>query len=297
MARGFAKALCAKASAMPDPVFSSYCREQLRRFDPDRYFCLLFAPKRARGALFALYAFNLEIAKLGETVREPMAGEIRLQWWRETIEAAYGGTARHHAVAEPLACAIARFAPARERFEALIEARGSDLSGEPPETLEALERYADATSGGLQLLALDMLEVADDAARDAARRIGIAWALAGLLRAVPFHGRAGRIYLPKVLMAEAALNAEPLHGGEFSDALGRIVRRIAESAEAHLAAARKSREAVPRAALPALLPAILADVYLKRLKRCGFDPFSARLAVAPLNKQLRVVAAAARGRY
>ena len=43
----------------------------------------LFAPAEHRGALFALYAFNLEVARVREVVREPLAGEIRLQWWRD----------------------------------------------------------------------------------------------------------------------------------------------------------------------------------------------------------------------
>lgn len=282
---------------MTDPAFSSYCREQFRRFDPDRYLCALFASERSRGALFALYAFNLEVAKVRETVREPLAGELRLQWWREAIAAAYAGSPRRHAVAEPLARAIARHAPARERFEALIDARAFDLADEPPATLEALERYADATSGGLQLLALDMLGVSDEAAREAARHIGIAWALIGLVRAVAFHGAAGRVYLPAALMEETDLNAEQLSAGRSSSALGRVVRRIAESAQAHLALARAHGNGTARAALPALLPATLADLYLRRLERAGYNPFSPALTVAPLAKQLRVLAAVLRGRY
>jgi phytoene synthase len=44
----------------------------------------LFAPAPRRVLLFALYAFNAEVARIAETVREPMLGAIRLEWWRET---------------------------------------------------------------------------------------------------------------------------------------------------------------------------------------------------------------------
>src|SRR5665213_2932433 len=55
----------------------------VREHDRDRFQTALFAPAGDREALFALYAFNYEIARVRESVREPMLGQIRLQWWRE----------------------------------------------------------------------------------------------------------------------------------------------------------------------------------------------------------------------
>src|SRR6201984_811294 len=60
----------------------------VRRHDHDRYQTVLFAPAARREALFALYAFNYEIARVRESVTQPMLGQIRLQWWRENIGAA-----------------------------------------------------------------------------------------------------------------------------------------------------------------------------------------------------------------
>src|ERR671922_1960026 len=79
----------------------------VRRHDRDRFQTVLFAPAARREALFALYAFNYEIARVRESVTEPMLGQIRLQWWRESIAAAFdGGPVRHHFVVEALAAAI-----------------------------------------------------------------------------------------------------------------------------------------------------------------------------------------------
>ena len=78
-----------------------------RAADYDRYLSALFAPVGRREALFALIAFNHEIARIPEAVSEPMLGRIRLQWWREVVEAVYAGApARRHEVAVPLADAI-----------------------------------------------------------------------------------------------------------------------------------------------------------------------------------------------
>jgi len=65
--------------------FQRYCEDQVRASDKDRFLATLFAPADKRGPLFALYAFNLEIAGVRDRVREPMAGEIRLQWWRDVL--------------------------------------------------------------------------------------------------------------------------------------------------------------------------------------------------------------------
>src|SRR4051794_36796449 len=82
----------------------------VRRHDRDRFQTALLAPADRREGLFALYAFNYEVARVRETVTQPMLGQIRLQWWREVVEAAYvGASARRHEVVQPLVATIAEF--------------------------------------------------------------------------------------------------------------------------------------------------------------------------------------------
>src|SRR5258706_5215376 len=135
----------------------SYCAAELQRHDRPRFLTALFAPRCRREDLFALYAFNLEIAKILETVSETMLGRIRLQWWRETIAGLYEGNVRNHAVVQALAAAIEAHGLPREKFEALIDARESDLEEEPPADLAALLRYAEASAGHLVALAARIL--------------------------------------------------------------------------------------------------------------------------------------------
>src|SRR6202051_5062603 len=100
----------------------------VRRHDRDRYQTALFAPADRREALFALYAFNYEIARVREIVTQPTLGQIRLQWWREIVDAAFAGRApRQHEVAVPLAAAIREFAPTRAHFDRMIDTRERDL--------------------------------------------------------------------------------------------------------------------------------------------------------------------------
>jgi phytoene synthase len=266
----------------------------VRRLDRDRYLCTLFAPASRRDALLALYAFNLEIARIPELVREPILGSVRLQWWRDTIGAIYAGNPPAHEVAAALARAVAEHALSRRHFERLLDAREFDLGDEPPEDIPALLAYADATAGSLTALALEILGTGGGAAEAAGRDVGIAWALTGLLRAAAFHASRGRIYFPKSLLDREGVQASDILALRATPELRAAAREIATLAQDRLAEAR-SRD-VPEWALPALLPAVLAESYLSRLGRAGFDPFRPGLEKGSIARQLRLWLAARRGK-
>ena len=275
----------------------SYCAEQVRRYDHGRFMTALFAPAPRREDLWALYAFNLEIAKIRETVTEPMLGRIRLQWWRETLDGFERGEVREHAVAAPLAETVRRHRLSAAQFAPLLEGREHDVEPEPPADLAALEDYAAATSATLVELALAVLEGAHPGARAAARHVGIAHGLAGLLLAVPFRAAHGRVDLPQDLLDEAGLHADRVKESRGDARLARILRVIALRATHHLGEARHHRRQISRQALPALLPAILAERALKRLAAVGYDPFAAALGRPDGGLNLRLAWAAWRGRY
>ncbi|MDE2133609.1 MAG: squalene/phytoene synthase family protein [Alphaproteobacteria bacterium] len=214
----------------------SACEEIVHRRDPDRYFSALFAPAGKRPFLFALYAFNYELARVAETAREPMLADIRLAWWREAVEGARAGKPRDHPVVQALAETLAANNLPAAWFERLIEARAFDASADTFADMAALEAYADATSGNLMRLAARVLSAEADGP---ARQAGIAYALAGLLRSIPFHAARDKRFLPDGLLGDAR-------------------RRTRH----HLTAARKI--AMPAEALPAFLPAALVPLYLKR---------------------------------
>ena len=127
----------------------AHCGALLRAADKDRFLTSLFAPAEHRDALFALYAFNVEVARVREVVHEPVAGEIRLQWWSDVFDGARRGEVAAHPVAAALLASMARYRLPPDRFKALIEARRFDLYDEPMATLADLEAYADGASASL----------------------------------------------------------------------------------------------------------------------------------------------------
>ena len=264
----------------------------VRRHDRDRFQTVLFAPVARREALFALYAFNFEIARVRERVREETLGRIRLQWWREMIVAAFeGGPTRHHIVAEPLTTLIRENRLTRAHLDRLIDARGSDLDDEAPATLAALEDYAEGSSARLVYLALEILGVPDPAARRAAFHVGIAYALAGLLRAMPHLARAGQRLIPAEIAAQTGLDDADYQALRATPALRAATAELAAAASRHLASARLHRARTARPALPALLPATIAARSLARLEQGGFNPYDPKLASPDPLQSWRLAAA------
>lgn len=284
---------------MTDTPIPSPLADLVRRHDPDRFLTVLFAPAASRPGLIALYAFNYEVAKTRERVSEPMLGRIRLQWWRESLDAIYGGgPLRAHEILTPLAELIRARNLTREHFDRLIDAREVDLADEPPADLAALEAYAEGSSARLMLLALEVLGQRQEQARAAALALGTGYALAGLLRAVPFHARMKRLYLPADLIARFEVQVQrDIFEMKPARGVAEIAALIAERAQHHLDAARRLRREVPRAALPALLPGVLARCWLKRLRAADYDLFDPRPGSTEPAQSWHLLWAALSGRY
>ena len=87
--------------------------------------------QKYRRALYALYAFNLEVARIRELAREPMPGEIRLQWWRDVLRGAGQGEVDAHPVAAALRDVVVRYRLPPAALADLIDARTFDLYDEP----------------------------------------------------------------------------------------------------------------------------------------------------------------------
>lgn len=275
----------------------SYCAAQVRTYDRDRFLTALFAPEAGRDALMALYAFNLEIAKTRETVSEPILGQMRLQWWRETVDGIYGGNPRQHEVAAALNAAVGTHGLTRDYLDRMIDARDFDLTDEAPADVAGLETYAEGTSSALMMLALEALGGANAESLEAARHGGIAWAVAGLLRAVPFHAAQRRIYLPRACLTQAGLSEADVFSSHPAPNLSIAVRSLVAMARTHLADARQFRRAVPATARAALLPLVLADAYLNRIERAGYNVFASSIEMGVARRQLGLFAAALRKRF
>lgn len=252
------------------------CAEIVRRHDRERYLVALFAEPTARDGLFALLAANHEIAKTAEVVSEPMIGQIRLQWWREAFDGIEAGAPRVHEVVLPLAAAAERNPDMLGHLRRVVDAREADLSGEPPSDLKALTDYAAETGGELTAAMARILGT--DAS--AAHALGTAWALIGLVRAVPAMLSAGRAPLPEALLQANGLTLSRIKDFPESVRLDPVCAPIVDEACRRLdtlaPAAFKGRSGRQLRLLAAR-----ADDLAGTLRRADCDPRAAGVADMP----------------
>lgn len=250
----------------------------VRRHDPDRFLTALFAPPERRDALLALYAFNHELARAREVASEPPLALIRLQWWREVVE----GEAKRHEVASPLTACLTAGVLKPSLLLPLIEAREAEVY-EDMETLADWRAWLLAGPGGLAVAAADALGAPHP---EAARSFGAAYGAAGVLRATGVLAGQGACLLPVEVLARHGLSAEAFIDQPASPAAREVLSEMV--AEAKLFLTDPGSPTIPRQAIAAVLPAVLARRDLAR--------WPAVTVPRRLGDRLAVVFAAATGR-
>jgi len=247
----------------------------VRAADKDRYLASLFAPAAARQYLHALYAFASEIARVREAAREPLPGEIRLQWWRDVL----AGEGRGEVSANPVAAAfletIARCALPRARLIALIDAHGFDLYDDAMPSLAGLDAYADHTSGTLFALAAQILGGTDgaDAIAAAATPAGIAYGVAQRLRTFPRDLARRQLFVPLDLLAQHGVTREEIEVRQNVPGLRGALAALRDHARAAFGRFHAAAPSIPEACAPAFLVVALVPPLLARLDATAADPF------------------------
>lgn len=254
--------------------------------DPDRMAAAFFAPAAVRPHLMALYAFNIELSRVRETVREPLAGQMRFAWWRDQINRIPDGKALDAPVGRALAEAVAINALPLDLIHGLIDARGQELSEAPFATQTEFDAHAMATSSAIMKMAARICG-AGDGADAVAGPAGLAFALVGTARSLAFEARHRRCFLPLSALAAAGIGPEDVFAGD-TNRLRPVVQAMAARAMAAIREAR--RFPIPARASAAILPAVLARQHIPALHKPDVDAF------APLPDLRRLTAAAALAR-
>jgi 15-cis-phytoene synthase len=246
----------------------------VQKHDPDRHIAILFAPAERRPYLQALQAFSLEVAGVRAAAKEPAAGEIRLQWWREVLEGKRDEEANGHPVAMAIRDTIARNKLPVQAFVALADARGFDLYDELLADWNAVEGYCGETSSALFRLATIILAKGEDpGSADAAGHAGVAYALTGLLRAFPWHARRGQVFLPASLLQAVGLDREDIASGADSDKLRAVLGEMRTRARDHLAKARALKSGMRADINAAFLPLAMVERYLSPMETATYHPY------------------------
>jgi phytoene synthase len=276
---------------------SAFCAGVVREADRDRYLATLFVPEPARSHLYALYAFNAEVARIRELVSQPAPGEIRLTWWREVVEGERAEEAAGNPVASALLRAMTESKLPRQPFVDLLDARVLDLYDDPIPTLEDLEGYCGETSSALfRLASIIVAGGSDPGGADVAGHGGVAYALCGLMRALPQHAAQGQLFLPTELLARHGVRRDDVLSGRTSSGLAAALAELRSHARKHYEAAKAQFGTVRADCRVAFLALALVPGDLRRLERQGEAVFTGQGGVPQWRRQLTLWRAARRGR-
>jgi phytoene synthase len=200
----------------------------------------------------ALFGLDAALGRIALEIREPMAGLVRFQWWREALEAASDGRSgrQPHPFLGPLTGPLIVGRLSREGLADLLEAHEAMFEARRLPDAEEAVRFADRT--GARVHAYTMMIVGGDGVwAERARGAGRALALLRLATRLPLYRDAG-FALPR-----------GLGPAEFA-------RALAEAAGSDLEAAAEARP--PRHLLAPMLALRLVRHRLRRLERAGHEP-------------------------
>ncbi len=237
--------------------------DDIQRFDRDRYLCSLFAPEKERKALHSIYALNLELAKIPEITNEHMIRLIRLQWWREAIEEIFDNKIRKHEVVEALADVIKNYQLQKDELLKIIDGREDDI--ENINNLNEIIKYVDSTAGDITVISAKILKSKNE---ELARHIGVVWGLVGLLRSLKFNT-----------------------GNNFPE-IGGVIKVVEEKLITVKNDIKNLSGKEKTELMPVLLLIPITEIFLKRIKKAGYDVINTDIERGRTSINLRVLCVA-----
>ncbi|XP_059147737.1 NADH dehydrogenase (ubiquinone) complex I, assembly factor 6-like [Physella acuta] len=258
----------------------NYCLELVKKNDYENYLACLLLPKVVHRAVFALRAFNVELAQVRDNVSERQIGLMKMRFWKDTIDNIFQSsqsTVPHTPVAFELAGACGYFKLSKQWLQKIIDARTQQLERDNFTTVKSVEDYADQVNASLYFLMLECLRIKNIHADHAASHLGKAQGLVTVLRATPYHASRRQVFLPMETLAKHRVSQEDIVRGKISQQVKDAVFDVASIANHHLTKARSLKDSLPPQSQLVFLNASVCDHYLKTLQKVDFNIFDGKL--------------------
>ncbi|GAK32637.1 phytoene synthase [Iodidimonas nitroreducens] len=265
------------------PADHARCRALLRRGSHSFHAATTLLPLAVRQPVTVLYAF-CRLADDG--IDHAVHGGAALARLHDRLDHAYAGRPLPHPVDRAFADLVAHHQLPRGLFELLFEGFLWDVAGRSYEDLDDVCAYGVRVAGTVgALMALLMgVRSADQIAR--ACDLGVAMQYSNIARDVGEDAIAGRLYLPRLWLAEAGIDAEGwLASPVMDDRIKGVIRRLLDEAARLYARADGGIALLPRECRTSIYAAryIYADLG-RRIAANGYDSITVRAVVPPGRK-------------
>jgi phytoene synthase len=252
---------------------AAFCADLVRTHDFVRYASTLFMPGPERRALLAIYAFNVEVSRVHEQVSQPLPGEMRLQWWTDTLTGTGHGGVEGNPVAAELLQAISNHRLPVAPLSRLIEEHQFDLYNDPMPSMGALEGYLDATASALFTLAARVVARPSEEIDHLARHAGLAQGMAQVMAALARNAARQQLFLPLQLLQQHGSSKEEVFAGKQTPNIRAAIDQLAGEAQTHLTTGLELLADVPPEVRAIFLPLACVQRELNLMTRADTDAF------------------------
>ena len=267
------------------------CRASLASNSRTFHAASLLLPPAVRAPATVLYGF----CRLADDTVDVEGGRrLALTQLRRRLDSVFEGRPQPVAADRALAAVVARFAIPRALLDLLMEGLAWDVEGRDYETLDQLQDYAARVAGTVGAMMCLLMGVRDPAALARACDLGVAMQLSNIARDVGEDARMGRLYLPRQWLREAGLDSRAwLAEPRFEPALGAVVQRLLQAADALYARAAAGVASLPLACRPGINAArLLYAAVGHEVVRAGCDSVNGRAVVPRRRKGVLLLRAA-----
>ncbi|XP_069777937.1 NADH dehydrogenase (ubiquinone) complex I, assembly factor 6 isoform X2 [Narcine bancroftii] len=231
-----------------------YCMQLIRNRDYEGFLSSLLLPTEFRRSVFALRAFNVELAQVQDVVSQKTIGLMRIQFWRQLVDDVYADNPPHQPIAIELWKAVRKHKLTKRWFLRILDEREKNLNEKAYRNIQELEAYGENAQSSLIYLLLEVLGVRDIHADHAGSHIGKAQGIVTCLRATPYHSLRQKVYLPLDICLLHGVSQEDFIRGNSQKRVRDVVFDVASQAHVHL-------------------EHVILDDYLNKIRKVDFDVF------------------------
>lgn len=227
------------------------------------YAALLQHEPLPRKTMQAMAAFHAEMQRISALTQEPLAGEIRYQWWMDVLNGERAGEARAHPLARHVIDICDQLDIPSSSLATKPEAHIFELYDDPMENTAMFEGWCGNVFSPLyQLPALSAGAKAGAQLAEASGHAGVISGLAHVARHLDAIARRNHLHVP-----DEWLSSPQLWGDLGPKTDQQVLGELSQLANQHMASAEKALAELPGNVRRAFLPLAVEERSLKDAER------------------------------
>jgi NADH dehydrogenase [ubiquinone] 1 alpha subcomplex assembly factor 6 len=264
-------------------VNSDYCLNLVKTNDYENFVGTLLLPKDLVRSALAIRAFNVELANVSVSTREPKIGVMRMRFWKDRIEMIYKNDENFNLTTEPitseLAIAIRRHSLTKQWFMRLISCRENNIKTRNQyQTVQEVEAFGELSVATIYYLLFECLGAKNVNFDHAASHFAKAQILTNLIRSMPMQSQSNVSYIPIELLLKHKVSQHDLIRKKPSSNLNDLIFDMCNLSNQHVSKTRKLLGQIDsRNVRLVFLNLVNIEAFLQRIQKLNFNIFDENL--------------------